>query len=81
MKDDPAADPGPRSSLSQTGLVLSIVAVATCGVFSPVALIVSLAALRQTPRRKAWAGVVLALVAAAEFVGAVWLASRLDTPR
>lgn len=70
-------EPGPRDPFSTQaglesttpinaagifGLVFSLFGLLTCGLFSPVALVVSLLAMRKEPRVAAMAGVIISLV-------------------
>jgi len=71
----------PQNVLGIVGLILSLVSLLlTCGILSPIALIVSTIGMFQKPRGTAVAGLVLSLVGCLFFVGLVglfWLGTEL----
>ena len=66
----------PRTPLGTTAMILGWVGVATCGVLSPLAILVGLAALRHAPRRHAAYGVMLGLAGLGLFFAVVTALAR-----
>lgn len=75
---EPAPSRGlqPRTPLGTTAMILGWVGLATCGVLSPLAIVVGAAALFQTPRRHAAYGVLLGVTGIGVFVAALVTLSR-----
>ena len=54
--------PKPRNGLGVAGFIVSLCSLLTCGLFSPIGLLLSLVALRKGPRGMATAGTLLGLI-------------------
>ena len=74
----PAEPFAPRTSLGDASLVFAMVGVLTCGLLSPLALVISVAALRHPPRRRAWGALCLSVAGIAVLLYA--LAKLASTP-
>ena len=66
----------PRSSLADAAWTCALLAIVSCGIFSPLAILLSLVALRTPPRTRAWQALGLSLLAASILVAGAVVMSR-----
>ena len=68
-----------RSTVGVTGMIFGLLSVMTCGILSPIALVLSLAGLARPPRGYAVAGIVLSFVGLA--MGWYLMATFASSPK